>query len=39
MTDIAEAGDIPTGWYVQWDDISDTGGSIGSVTVFAICAS
>jgi hypothetical protein len=36
---VAETGDTPTGWFVEWDDISAGGSSAGAVTVFAICAS
>jgi hypothetical protein len=34
-SDVAESGDTPTGWYANWDDISN--GRF--VTVFAICVS
>jgi hypothetical protein len=33
-TDIAEAGDTPTGWYVAWGNI----GNNLTASVFAICA-
>jgi hypothetical protein len=36
-TDIAESGDTPTGWFVEWVDISGSGTN--TPTVYAICTS
>jgi hypothetical protein len=35
-TDLAEDGDVPTGWYVEWEDI-DAIGNQDNATVYAIC--
>jgi hypothetical protein len=33
-TDRAESGDVPTGWFIEWDDV----GNGSTATVWAICA-
>jgi hypothetical protein len=33
-TDRAESGDVPTGWFIEWEDV----GNGSTATVWAICA-
>jgi hypothetical protein len=33
-TDVAETGDTPTGWYIEWEDVSGSN----TASVYAVCA-
>jgi hypothetical protein len=38
-TDVAEAGDTPTGWFVEWEGIGNFSNPQPTVSAYAICAS